>query len=190
MEKIEIGKKIKEIRESKGMSLQELSKLTGFSSAILSQIENHLESPSLGTLFKIAKALDVSIGLFFGIEEEFPFWITKKGEGVKIARFASKDGITRYGYTYQSLGIGKKNRKMEPFIVILEPETIKNEKPYAHEGEEFIYVLEGKIEVILGKNKEVKDVLEEGDCIYYDSTLPHLIRCVGDKAVILAVIPK
>ncbi len=179
-----IGKKIKEIREQKGMSLQELAKLTGFSSAILSQIENHLESPSLGTLLKIAKALNVKIGVFFGKEEKDSFTIVRKGEGQHVARFASKDGITRYGYTYQSLGIGKANRKMEPFIVTLEPETVKNEKPYAHEGEEFIYVLEGKVEITL---KDNKDVLEPGDSIYYDSTIPHLVRCVDDKAVILAV---
>ena len=187
MAKIEIGKKIKEIREDKGLTLQELAKLTGFSSAILSQIENHLESPSLGTLMKIAKALNVDLGIFFGVETKSPYYITKKGEGVNVARFASKDGITRYGYTYSSLGMGKQNRKLEPFIVELEPETLKNEKAYAHEGEEFIYVLEGKVEITIGEHTEI---LEPGDSIYYDSTLPHLVRCKGDKAVILAVFPK
>ena len=180
-----IGEKIKEIRESKGLSLQELSQLTGLSSAILSQIENHLEAPSLGTLLKITKALKVKIGVFFGKEEKDSFTIVRKGQGEYVARFASKDGITRYGYTYQSLGIGKANRKMEPFIVTLEEETVKNEKPYAHDGEEFIYVLEGKIEVTLGENK---DILEPGDSIYYDSTIPHLVKSVGKKAVILAVL--
>jgi transcriptional regulator with XRE-family HTH domain len=187
MDKIEIGKKIKEIRENKGISLQEFAKLTGFSSAILSQIENHLESPSLGTLLKIAKALEVDLGIFFGVEGKSPYYITKKGEGVNVARFASKDGITRYGYKFSSLGIGKKNRKLEPFIVELEPETLKNEKTFAHEGEEFIYVLEGKVEITIGEHKEI---LEIGDSIYYDSTMPHLVRCVGEKAVILAVFPK
>jgi len=187
MEKVNIAEKIKSIREEKGLSLQELSKITGYSSAILSQIENHLESPSLGTLFKIAKGLGVDIGVFFGVEGKDSFCITKKGEGEKVARFASKDGITRYGYNYKSLGMGKKNRKLEPFIVTLEPETIKNEKPYAHEGEEFIYVLEGKVEITIGENK---DILEPGDSIYYDSTVPHMVRCLGEKAVILAVFPK
>ena len=187
MEKIDIGQKIKSIREDKGITLQELANITGFSSAILSQIENHLESPSLGTLFKIAKGLGVDIGVFFGVEGKDSFSITKKGEGVKVARFASKDGITRYGYNYMSLGMGKKNRKLEPFIVVLEPETIKNQKPYAHEGEEFIYILEGKVEIVIGENK---DILEPGDSIYYDSTIPHLVKCVGERAVILAVFPK
>jgi transcriptional regulator with XRE-family HTH domain len=187
MDKIEVGKKIKEVRENKGISLQQLAAFTGFSSAILSQIENHLESPSLGTLFKIAKALEVDIGEFFGIKGTNPFVITKKGEGKKVARFASKDGITRYGYTYMSLGMGKQGRKLEPFVVILEPETVKNEQPYAHEGEEFIYVLEGEVEITLGDNK---DILGEGDSIYYDSSIPHLIRCIGEKAIILAVFPR
>jgi transcriptional regulator with XRE-family HTH domain len=187
MSKIKIGEKIKDIRENKGLSLQDLSKLTGFSSAILSQIENHLESPSLGTLLKIARALEVDLGIFFGVESKSPYYITKKGEGVNVARFASKDGITRYGYKYSSLGIGKKNRKLEPFIVELEPETLKNEKTYAHDGEEFIYVLEGEVEITIGEHKEI---LKPGDSIYYDSTMPHLVRCVGKKAIILAVFPK
>ncbi len=187
MEEIKIGKKIKEIRENKGISLQELSKLTGFSSAILSQVENHLEAPSLGTLFKIAKALEFDIGDLFGIECKNPFAMTRSDEREKVARFASNDGATRYGYTYMSLGMAKQNRKLEPFVVILEPETIKNEKPYTHEGEEFIFVLEGKVEVILDKKR---DILEPGDSIYYDSKVPHLIRCFEKRAVILAVFPK
>lgn len=91
-----------------------------------------------------------------------------------------------YGYSYESLGFDKKGRHMEPFLITLEPATLKSEKLSAHEGEEFIFVLEGEMEVILDKHR---DILSPGDCIYYDSTIPHKVQCHrGIPAKILAVI--
>ncbi|NPA24542.1 MAG: cupin domain-containing protein [Deltaproteobacteria bacterium] len=185
MEAVKVGEKIKSLRQDKAMSLQDLAARSGYSTALLSQIENHLISPSLGVLVNLAKAMEVSIGAFFGREETEPFTLIRKGEEHIVSRFASKEGV-RYGYTYESLGAGKKDRRMEPFIVTLEPATIKNDKCYGHEGEEFIYVLEGKIDVTLGDHT---DVLEEGDCIYYDSVIPHRVQCHGGQtARILAVV--
>ncbi|MCK5915227.1 MAG: cupin domain-containing protein, partial [Deltaproteobacteria bacterium] len=64
--------------------------------------------------------------------------------------------------------------------------TIKNDKCFGHEGEEFIYVLDGSIDVTLGDHT---DVLHEGDCIYYDSVIPHKVQCHGgETARILAVV--
>lgn len=184
-EDIKVGEKIKELRLEKEISLQELSMRTGFSSAILSQIENHLISPPLGILLKIAKALDVEMGYFLGKGDEVPYVIVRKNERKSISRVASKEGV-KYGYSYQSLAYDKKNRHMEPFIVILEPATIKDRHAYSHEGEEFLFVLEGKMEVTLG---DYTDVLEEEDSIYYDSKIPHRVQCVEDKETkILAVI--
>lgn len=185
MEAVKVGEKIKSLRLEAGISLQELAAKSGYSTAVLSQIENHLVSPSLGVLVHLAKAMDVNIGTFFGQHETEPFTLIRKGEEHIVSRFASKEGV-RYGYTYQALGAGKKDRRMEPFIVTLEPATIKNDKCYGHEGEEFIYVLEGRIDVTLGDHT---DTLEEGDCIYYDSTIPHRVQCHGgETARILAVV--
>ncbi|MBN2706136.1 MAG: cupin domain-containing protein [Deltaproteobacteria bacterium] len=185
MEEVKVGEKIKSLRQKAKISLQELAEKSGYSTAVLSQIENHLVSPSLGVLVHLAKAMGVSIGTFFGQHETEPFTLIRKGEEHIVSRFASKEGV-RYGYTYQSLGAGKKDRRMEPFIVTLEPATIKNDKCYGHEGEEFIYVLEGRIDVTLGDHI---DVLEEGDCIYYDSAIPHRVQCHGGAtARILAVV--
>ncbi len=75
---------------------------------------------------------------------------------------------------------------MEPFIVTLEPATIKASKTSVHDGEEFIFVLEGEMEVILGNHT---DVLYPGDSIYYDSNIPHRVQCHQDKVTkILAVL--
>jgi transcriptional regulator with XRE-family HTH domain len=172
-----IGEKIRELRETKGLSLKEMADVTGFSTALLSQMENHLISPSLGTLIKISRALDVHLGYFFGEGPGEPYTIVRKDERKKISRFASKDGV-KYGYSYESLGFEKKDRHMEPFLVTLEPATVKSAKTSTHEGEEFIFVLEGEMEVILGDHT---DILYPGDSIYYDSTIPHRVQCRKDK---------
>lgn len=186
MEKdMEVGEKIKSIRESKGLSLQELAANTGFSSAIISQVENHMVSPPLGMLIKIAKGLDVEIGAFFEDIREAPFTIVRKDEREKVSRVASKVG-KKYGYSYEALAYEKKGRHMEPFLVTLEEDTVKDHHSFSHEGEEFIYVLDGKMEVQLGEHR---DVLEPGDSIYFDSIMPHRVSCVGGSDTkILAVI--
>jgi transcriptional regulator with XRE-family HTH domain len=182
---IPVGEKIKTLREQKGLLLKDVADRTGFSAALISQMENHLVSPSLGTLIKLAKALEVRVGDFFGESHEDPYTIVRKDEQKTVSRFASKEGV-KYGYSYGSLGFDLKNRHMEPFIITLEPATIKTSKTSTHEGEEFIYVLEGEMEVILGNHR---DVLYPGDSIYYDSTIPHRIQCHQERNTkILAVL--
>jgi len=184
-EDLRIGEKIRELREKKGFSLQDMANRTGYTSALLSQVENHLISPPLGALIKIAKALEVKVGTFFGEEPRESYAIVRRDERKHISRFASKEGVS-YGYAYESLGFDKKDRQMEPFLVTLEPATVKSEKLSTHDGEEFIFVLEGEMEVILGGHR---DVLHPGDCIYYDSTIPHKVQCHRDiPTKILAVI--
>ena len=74
---------------------------------------------------------------------------------------------------------------MEPFLVTLEPADTEEERS-AHDGQEFIFVLQGKMEVRLG---EEVHILEPGDAIYYDSTVPHLVKCHGEQTTkILAVL--
>ncbi len=184
-EEVRVGEKIKQLREKKGLSLKEVADATGFSTALLSQMESHLVSPSLGSIIKLAKALEVRVGDFFGETQGEPFAIVRKDERKTVSRFASKEGVS-YGYSYESLGFEKKDRRMEPFIVTLEPAPLKTSKTSAHEGEEFIFVLEGEMEVVLGNHT---DILYPGDSIYYDSNIPHRVRCHQDKvARILAVL--
>jgi transcriptional regulator with XRE-family HTH domain len=175
---LRVGEKIRELREQKGLSLQDMATRTGYTSALLSQAENHLISPPLGALIKIAKALEVKVGTFFGDEPRESYSIVRKDERKHISRYASKEG--------ESLGFDKKDRQMEPFLVSLEPATVKSEKLSAHDGEEFIFILEGEMEAILGDHK---DVLYPGDSIYYDSAIPHKVQCHREiPTKILAVI--
>jgi len=184
-EELKVGEKIRELREQKGFSLQEMADRTGYSSALLSQIENHMVSPPLGAIIKIAKALELRVGEFFGDAPREPFTIVRRNERKRASRFASKEGVN-YGYSYESLGFDKKDRHMEPFLVPLEPASIKSEKLSSHEGEEFIFVLEGEMEAILGSHRDVRCA---GDCIYYDSSIPHKVQCHRNvPAKILAMI--
>lgn len=185
IQEMHVGEKIKKLREERGLSLPELAEKSGFSSALLSQIENHMISPPLGTLIKIGQALEVPIGHFFEDKSEAPFVIVRADERKHISRVASKEGV-KFGYRYESLAQDKKNRYMEPFLVTLEPATKKDRNSYSHEGEEFIFVLDGEMEVTL---EDHTDILKPGDCIYFDSKLRHRVECVGDKeARIVAVI--
>ncbi len=181
---VKVGEKIKKYRESMNMSLADLSEKTGFSPAFLSQLENHLISPPLGALMKIARAIGIEIGKLFNQKGTAPFTIVRKDERVATSRVASKEGV-RYGYSYESLAPDKINRKMEPFLVTLEPASKKG-VPYNHDGEEFLFVLEGRVEIQLGEHM---DILEAGDSIYYDSNIDHRVSCADDRpAKIIAVI--
>ena len=182
---VQVGDHVRKFRESQGLTIQQLAERTGFSAALISQIENRMVSPSLGTLVAIANAFDTSVSAFIGGKEERAFSIVRKEDRTTVSRVGLKEG-GRAAYTYEALGAGKAGRKMEPFLVRLKPLLDRNVARNSHEGEEFLFVLSGKVEVFLDR---YSDVLSEGDCIYYNSTIPHHVHSTEEKeALILAVI--
>lgn len=184
-ENSKIIERIKSLRVAKGMSMEEVSKLSGIPEETLSSFENHLVSPPLGNIVSLAKVFEVSVGEIFGDIADSPFCIVRSDDRKTVSRFNSLEG-TSYGYSYESLGYQKKNRQMEPFLVTLTPVEDACVVPNQHIGEEIIFVLEGQVKVRL---LEHTDILGPGDSIYYDSTMPHVVSCHGDKtATILAVI--
>ncbi len=181
---VNVGERVKAVREDRNLSLQDISQRTDLDVSLLEQIESGSLAPPLGIVIKLAKALDLKMGYFISGEEDRAYTIVRKNDRKVVSRYDSKKG-EYYGYGYESLAPHKKNRHMEPFLVSLDPAETEEERS-THDGQEFIYVLEGAMEVRLG---EEIHILEPGDSIYYDSTVPHLVKCHGDKrANILAVL--
>ncbi len=178
----EIGKRIESLRKEKGLSLDELSKLTGFNVELLSNIEEDKVQPQLGTLIKLSKALDSAFGrLVSGVGNKL-FSITRKDERKVVLRSTSHEGKKQV-YTYKSLAPEVKGRHMEALIVLLEENP--DQETSVHEGEEFIYVLDGVVSLKIGEDAFA---LEPGDSVYYLSTTPHLVAAKSGKATILAVL--
>jgi len=188
-EEIRTGKIVRGLREQKDLSIEAMAKKAGLSPEQLFQIEEEKISPALGVLIKISKALEVKVGTLMGEEPKQSFMIVRKDEMGKHPHPVSKESLG-YGYSYVTLGQEKKDRRMEPFLVTLEPGTTEGEKVSVHEGEEFLYVLEGELEIDLDQNKEI---LLPGDSIYYDGSIPHFLKCHGDiptKIVAVIYIPE
>jgi transcriptional regulator with XRE-family HTH domain len=181
---VDVGERVKRAREKRGLSLLDISRRTGIDVSLLSEIEEGQSAPPLGTVIKLAKALEMKMGYFISGDELRPFTIVHRGDRKMVSRYDSKRD-KHYGYGYESLAPYKKDRHMEPFLVTLQPATTEEERS-AHDGQEFIFVLTGSMEVRLG---EEIHVLEPGDAIYYDSTVPHLVKCHGQETTrILAVL--
>lgn len=180
-----VGEKIKSVRIEKAISPADLARQSGLSEADLAKVEENKLAPPLGTIINLAKVLAVPVGDLFGDSGDSPFCIVRSDDGGAVSRFSSAYAKS-CGYNYQGLGQQKRNRQMEPFLVTLNPMEKQEVRANEHIGEEFIYVLEGEVEVNL---LDHKGILNPGDSIYYDSNVPHIISCHGDKpAKILAVI--
>ena len=183
-EPIGVGERIKKLRELKKLSLGDVAQRSGISEQILESIEADATAPPLGTLTKLARALEMKMGYLLTAGEPKPFVITRKDERKPVSRHAAEQQ-SKYGYSYLSLSPGMRDRNMEPFLVTLSP-TLEEVPGSVHEGEEFIYVLEGEMEVVIGEHREV---LYPGDTIYYHSSIPHVVKChQGKPSKILAVL--
>jgi quercetin dioxygenase-like cupin family protein len=181
-EAISHGQKLRSAREKRGFSIEELAAQTGVGADVLAQLEAGETFLPLGQLIKLSKALSLRMSDVISTGNE-AFTIVRAGERRSFSRFG-KAKQASHGYEYESLAPDKKDRTMEPFIVTLHPAAA--DEPSSHDGQEFIYVLDGEMEVVVD---DTRDVLKAGDAIYYDSTSMHLVKAHGDKpAKILAVI--
>jgi transcriptional regulator with XRE-family HTH domain len=178
----DIGQRIRKIREEKGLPLEELSRLTGFDVQFLASLEKNEAQPQLGTVIKLSKALDSAFGrLISGVGDKL-YSITRKNERRTVSRSTSKTGKKQV-YTYKSLAPDVKGRHMEALMVQLDIDPDKEIS--VHDGEEFIFVLDGIVALEIGDDKFE---LEPGDSVYYLSTTPHHIAAKSGKATILAVL--
>ncbi len=178
----EIGNRIKVLREEKGISIEELSARTGFDADLLAKIENSDIYPQLGTIIKLSKSLDAAFGQLLSGTGDKPYAITRLKDQKTIFRSTSQKG-GKHVYSYKSLAPEVKGRSMEPLMVTLE-ESPEREVS-RHDGEEFVYVLNGQVLLQIGEDRFE---LAPGDSAYYLSNTPHWIGAKSGKATILAVI--
>lgn len=182
---LDLGNQIRKLRKKRGLTLQELSGLTGLSKPNLSQIENNIVTPPVATLLKISSALGVQIGHFFQTTSlESNIVVVRREDRYGIARGPH---ISHIGYQYEPLAYPKVEKSMEPFIVRMEEREPDDMTFNNHRGEEFLFVLDGKLEFICG---ETTVILKQGDSLYFDSGIPHGYRGVDGPATTLVVIYK
>ncbi len=181
-----VGAKIMSLRESKNMTREEVSERSGLSLEQIRSIEEDQHLPSLGPLIKVARALGVRLGTFLDDSEELGPVVCRAQSSESSISFSNGSDDARKHMEYHSLAGQKAGRHMEPFIIDINPNGDTNYKLSAHEGEEFIYVMEGQVELDYGKEKYT---LNPGDSIYYDSIVKHHLHgAAGKQAKILAVV--
>ena len=175
---LKIGSKVRELRQKKHYTLQDVAAKTGLSKPFLSQIENDHVVPPVATLLKLARAFDVGLAYFFqdevGIDR---IAITRRDERVRVER-RPHHRKGEVNYIYEALDTKKTNKHMEPFLVEFPVQDTSEMIFMNHEGEEFLHVLEGTLEF---RSIDRVEVLGPGDSIYFESELSHSFRCLGEK---------
>lgn len=173
-----LGEKLKNYRERNNVSRERLAELSGLKEEFLRSLEEENIHPSLGPLLKISRALGTRLGTFLDDEISSDPFITRASERHEEMH-SLRAGEDPLPLKFYSLGKGKTDRHMEPFYIQVLPGEAHNELPSSHEGEEFLVVLSGHIEIVYGQERYE---LGAGDSIYYNSALPHSVTCKGDQA--------
>ncbi|MGC8494476.1 MAG: helix-turn-helix domain-containing protein [Syntrophobacteraceae bacterium] len=175
IDETQIGRRIKAFRTDKGITLEQLAGMTGFSKGYLSKVEKSDKAPPVSTLCTIGGALNVTVSTLLGEtahrvslclvrKEERPLFVTRAG--------------TAFGYSYEAMAYKYPDRTMEPYVLTL-PVAPKKKTLYRHEGEEILFVIEGTMKFQHGGERYV---VKEGDCLYFDASVPHFGESAGPEA--------
>jgi transcriptional regulator with XRE-family HTH domain len=177
----QVAKRIRQWRLERGLSVERLAGLAGLTKGYISRIENSPKPPPLYTLSKISLALSVDISTLLSEESSLlPAEITVSRNREHVA--TNGRGGTSYKYVYQALAPNKLGKNFEPYIVEVSKERRAD---FRHEGEEFLYVLEGTMEFVF---KDATYILEQGDCVFFDSAFAHGGRSIGDKPTRILIV--
>ncbi|MCL2180138.1 MAG: XRE family transcriptional regulator [Treponema sp.] len=185
-----LGERIAEIRKTYSITREVLSERSGVSADLITKIEDDGHIPDLAPLIKISRGLGVRLGTLLDDHEQLGPVICRAGHAAGTTRFktgvpeGAEKSAGHHGMSFNALAADKNGRHMEPFIVTIQADA-KQDKS-AHEGEEFIYVMEGTLALEYGTDK---DTLQTGDSVYYDSIVPHKVFSADKNPVkILAVV--
>lgn len=169
-----VGKRIKKARTQKKMPFERLANETGFSVEYLKKIEAGKEIPPVGALLQISRALELDSG----------FLLREQEANLKSRVKAFTKRTENYAYT--TLTPGAENKHLKAFKVSVEPLQDHKGVGYQHEGEEFVYILQGEMEIIVGDHV---NRLKSGDSLHFNSGIRHRMRNVSDlEAEMLVVI--
>ncbi|SHE55803.1 transcriptional regulator, XRE family with cupin sensor [Desulfacinum infernum DSM 9756] len=182
---LNLGAKVRDLRQKFRYTVQDLAAKTGLDKELLDQIEADKVVPPVATLLKLAKAFHVGLAYFF--QDELTgqkISITRKNERTRLERRPHhREGEVTY--IYETLENKKPEKHMEPFLVEFPVMDTAEMVFVSHEGEEFLYLMDGRLEF---RTVDRVEVLEPGDSIYFDSDISHSFRCIGDspaKAVVV-----
>jgi quercetin dioxygenase-like cupin family protein len=171
--RVPIGKKIKQVRTEKKFDLERVANETGFSIEYLKEIEVGKTMPPVGALLQIARALEIDSGA-----------LLKEPESTLQSRIKAHTKRTD-NYAYTTLTPGAENKHLKAFRVVIEARQDHKGVGYYHEGEEFNYVLAGKIEVMVGDHV---NTLEKGESLHFNSGIRHQLKSVSDEPAELLVV--
>jgi transcriptional regulator with XRE-family HTH domain len=181
-----IGDKLRGLRLKKKMGLVELGRHTGLSAALLSKVERGKLFPTLPTLFRIALVFNVGLEYFFSDDpKRRALAIVRRSER---QRFPERPGGHDISFYFESLDFTAVERKLSAYYAEFQPLPPGKARPHNHNGVEFLSVLQGKLEI---KFAAEDHILESGDSIYFDSSLPHSYRRIspGPCAAIVVTVP-
>ncbi len=165
-----IGATIRQLRTTAGITLTALAKKAELTKSTLSKIETGQVSAPISTFIRIADALGVRLADFFAESEtDPPYVLTRKGQGRVIIRDGSK-----FGYAYEALGLEMRHKQIEPFVLTVQPGDEGG--TFRHGGQEFIYVLSGKIAFTVGGDALT---LKPGDSLLFDPMQEHRVKVIG-----------
>jgi len=170
----------------RNISIQELSERSGLTEGAINIVLKSEKIPSLAPLIKIARGMGVRPGTFLDDSEQLGPVIYRKNDNSQPATFSSQLSEQNSHLAFYSLAGNKSGRHFEPFVIDIFPSVNKDVTLSSHEGEEFLYVLTGSIKINYGKESYI---LQQGDSIYYDSIVDHLVSSADNQAArILAVV--
>jgi transcriptional regulator with XRE-family HTH domain len=168
------GAKMEQLRVAKKMSLEQLASLTGFSQRYLKDIEQGIANPSVSVVIQIAKALSIDSGSFLSAGDE-------ASEKRRRESFFKRT----QAYSYKTLTPNAEKKHMKAFLVTIDPREDHKMVEYRHEGEEFVYVIKGEIEVIVGENQHL---LKKEETLHFDSGMAHKLRNLTEEEAKLLVV--
>lgn len=170
-----IGEKIRTLRLRKKMGLVELGRHTGLSAALLSKLERGKLFPTLPTLLRIALVFSVGLEYFFREERRNAVALVRRADR---QRFPDKPATNDVSYFFESLDFVATERKLNAYYADFQPIAPDKARVHLHPGIEFLYVINGELALKIGTEEYL---LDSGDSIYFDSSIPHSYRRTGEK---------